>query len=273
MRLGLEFIHWKGESPYVSLPQASVVAQQPRHAPSLRSASALMSHRALARYGSEDLSTACPLPNGGIQLYTHVNPIRRWQRCLEVSCNNRVQNTRTILMSDLEQLRAIKPTLANADMASLGNTEGRSAMPDIANLDVKIADVVEGPCKTAPWPPAEANLQTAENNPWPIHDVKSIGAALTHCVERVFTARPSCAQFRQGTYHGTNVPGLCTDIIASSPFAKEHQSRSRPSGREGSDFLANSKPRCAPLEASSAPRGRHCQPACPTIGAAFCESK
>ena len=90
-------------------------------------------------------------------------------------------------MSDLEQLRAIKPTLANADMASFEH-EGLLGDADIANLDVKSADVLKG-LQDRTLATGEANLQTAEQSV-AIHDVKSDRRRLTHCVERVFTARP-----------------------------------------------------------------------------------
>jgi hypothetical protein len=57
----------------------------------------------------------------------------------------------------------------------------------------------------------------------PAARARRYGRCRGRSVERVFTARPELAQFRQGTYHGTNVPALCTDINRKLASAKEHQ--------------------------------------------------
>jgi hypothetical protein len=69
------------------------------------------------------------------------------------------------------------------------------------------------------WP-SPADLRSAAS---PAARARRYGRCRGRSVERVFTARPELAQFRQGTYHGTNVPALCTDINRKLASAKEHQ--------------------------------------------------
>jgi hypothetical protein len=167
----------------------------------------------------------------------------------------------------IEQANATK-TLANADMASF-KQEGLLGDADIANLDAKIADVLKG-LQDRTLVTGEAHLQTAEQSV-AIHDVKSDRRRLTHCVERVFTARPELAQFRQGTYHGTNVPALCTDINRKLAFAKEHQADLAPVGAS-SDFLAQFEAKVRALEASSGAQEAAIA-SLPDNRRSFCESK
>jgi hypothetical protein len=69
-------------------------------------------------------------------------------------------------------------------------------------------------------------------------------------MERAFRARPELTEFRQGTYHGTNVPALCTDLNCKLSLAKDHAEELGRVGA-GKDFLSKLETKLRILETSS----------------------
>jgi hypothetical protein len=119
---------------------------------------------------------------------------------------------------------------------------------DIARVDVLIADVIKG-LHDRTLATNEAHLQTSEQS-IAIHDIKSDRRRLILAVERAFATRLELAQFRQGTYHGTNVPALCTDMNRKLAFAKDHEPALAAVGA-GKDFQAKLEAKVRALETRS----------------------
>ncbi len=146
----------------------------------------------------------------------------------------------------IEQANLTK-TLVLADMDRL-KAEGLLSDGDVPRLDSAIDEVHKG-LEDRTLATNEARLQTAEQSA-AVHEVKAGRRRLNNCVERVFRNQPELAEYRQGTYHGTNIAALCTDLNRKLAFAHQHESRLAPVGA-GKQFLDSLQAQVRALEQSS----------------------
>jgi len=117
---------------------------------------------------------------------------------------------------------------------------------------------------------ADAHLQTVGQIA-AIHDIKADRRRLTNAIERGFRTKPELVEFRQGTYHGTNIPALCTDLNRKLAFAKDHAAALAPVGAN-QDFIAKLETKVRALEAAGGAQDAALA-SLPDNRRAFCEAK
>jgi len=146
---------------------------------------------------------------------------------------------------------------------------GRLRDADIAELDAAIAAVHKG-LEDYSLASSEAHTETVELTV-AIHNLKSARRNLMNSVERVFRHDPQYTEFRQGTYHGTNVTALCVDLTRKIAFAKQHAAALAPVGIS-SEFLTNFEAQVHTVELASGQQDQKLA-ALPTRTRAYCEAK